>query len=217
MPIPPPPLAKANNQIPRPCANPPTPCPTNNHVFKTCGLNKSVHWAHCSECEALAEKMSIIPAIVVRADWMFAQSLERLKISGNPRNIRWAEGDIICRIAKRKDTWEWRELKCLGLAVLSLTNVLRIGEAWTVSSPRDGKLCFMGEKSQSGDHDQDLGPWPSRWMRFIKEELHNRGVAEDRPHGYQSPADLEEVWVALVAGLELAHYRWHCLWRGGAT
>ena len=81
----------------------------------------------------LAEKMAIIPAIVVQADGMFAESLERLRVSRNPRNIRWAEGDVICKIAKRKDTWEWKELKCLGLAVLSLTNLLRIGEAWTVS------------------------------------------------------------------------------------
>ena len=165
----------------------------------------------------LAEKMAIIPTIVVPADWMFAESLERLRISRNPRDIRWAEGDIICRIAKTKDTWEWKELECLGLAVLSLTNLLRIGGARTVSSPGDGKLCFMGEKSQSGEHDQDLGPWPSRWMRFIKEERQKHGVAEDRPHGYQSPADLEEAWVALVAGSELEHYRWHCLRRGGAT
>ena len=35
----------------------------------------------------LAEKMSIIPAIVVLADWLFAESLERLGISRNPRNI----------------------------------------------------------------------------------------------------------------------------------
>ena len=38
----------------------------------------------------LAEKMSIIPVIVVPMDWMFAESLERLMISRNPRNIRWA-------------------------------------------------------------------------------------------------------------------------------
>ena len=126
-----------------------------------------------------AEKMAIIPAIVVPPDWMFAKSLERLTISRNPRNIRWAEGDIMYRIARRKDTWEWKELECLGLAVLSLTNLLRIGEAWTLSSPGDGKLCFLGEKSRSGEHDQDLGPWPSRWMRFIKEERHKHGVVED--------------------------------------
>ena len=132
---------------------------------------------------------AIIPAIVVPADRMFAEWLERLRISRNPRNIRWAKGDVICKIAKRKDTWEWKELECLGLAVLSPTNLLRIGEA---SSPGDGKLCFMGEKSRSGERDQDLGPWLSRWMRFIKEEQQKRGVVEDRPHGYQSPADLEE-------------------------
>ena len=123
----------------------------------------------------------------------------------------------MCRITKRKDTWEWKELECLGLAVLSLMNLLRIGEAWTAASSGDGKLCFLDEKSRSGEHDQDLGPWPSRWMRFIKEEHHKRGVAEDRPHGYQSPANLEEAWVAFVAGSELKHYRWHCLRRGGAT
>ena len=57
-----------------------------------------------------AEKMAIIPAIVVPGDWMFAESLERPRISRNPRDIRWAEGDIICRITKRKDTWEWKAL-----------------------------------------------------------------------------------------------------------
>ena len=103
------------------------------------------------------------------------------------------------------------------MAVLSLTNLLRIGEAWTVSSPGDGKLCFMGEKSRGGDHEQDLRPWSSRWMRFIKEERQKRGVAKDRPQGYRSPADFEEAWVALVAGTELEHHRWHCLRRGGAT
>ena len=113
--------------------------------------------------------------------------------------------------------WEQKELECLALAVMSPTNLLRIGEAWTVSCPRDGKPCFMGEKSRSGDHDQDLGPLLSRWMRFIKEQRHKRGVAEDRPHGYQLPGDLEEAWVALVAGSKLEHYKWHRLWRGGAT
>ena len=115
---------------------------------------------------------------------------------------------ILHMITKRKDTWEWKELECLGLAVLSLTNLLRIGEAWTVSSPGDGKLCFLGEKSRSGEH-----PRP----RAVEEERQKRGVAEDRPHGYQSPADLEEAWVALVAGSDLEHYRWHCLRRGGAA
>ena len=75
----------------------------------------------------------------------------------------------------------------------------------------------MGEESHSGEHDQDLGPWPSRWMRFIKKERQKRGVAEDRLHGYRSPADLEEAWVALVVGSELEHHRWHSLRRGGAT
>ena len=64
----------------------------------------------------LAEKMSIIPAIVVPADWLFAEPVERLRILRNPRNIRWAEGDIICKITKRKATWEWKELECLGMA-----------------------------------------------------------------------------------------------------
>ena len=131
--------------------------------------------------------------------------------------MKHAKGNIVCRLAKRKDTWEWKELECLGMAVPTLTNLLRIGGAWTVSSLGDGERCFMGEKSRSGEHEQDLRPWPSRWMRFIKEEGHKRGVAEDRPHGYQSPTDLEEAWVALVAGTELEHYRWHCLQRGGAT
>ena len=54
-------------------------------------------------------------------------------------------------------------------------------------------------------------------MRFIKEERQKCGVAEDRPHGYQSPADLEEAWVALVAGSDLEHYKRHCLRRGEAT
>ena len=40
----------------------------------------------------LVEKMSIIPAMVVPADWMFAKSLERLQISRNPKNIRRVEG-----------------------------------------------------------------------------------------------------------------------------
>ena len=43
------------------------------------------------------------------------------------------------------------------MAVLSLTKLLRIGEAWTISLPGDGKLCFMGEKSRSGEHEQDPG------------------------------------------------------------
>ena len=115
------------------------------------------------------------------------------------------------------DTWEWKELECLGLVVVSLMNMLRIGEAWTVSSPGDGKLCFMGEKSRGGEYEQDLEPWPSRWMRFIREKRQKRGVAEDRPHGYQSPVDLEEAWVVLVASMELEHYKWHCLLTGGAT
>ena len=61
---------------------------------------------------------------MVPADWMFVESLERLGISRNPRNIPWAEGDVICKIANRKDTWEWKELESLSLAVVSLTNLL---------------------------------------------------------------------------------------------
>ena len=36
----------------------------------------------------LAEKVAIIQAILVPADWIFAESGERLKILRNPRNIR---------------------------------------------------------------------------------------------------------------------------------
>ena len=64
----------------------------------------------------------------------------------------------MCRIAKRKDTWEWKELECLGIAILLLTNLLHIGEAWAVSSLCSGKLCFLGAKSRSGEHEQDLRP-----------------------------------------------------------
>ena len=75
------------------------------------------------------------------------------------------------------------------MAVLSLTNLLRIGEAWTICSPRDDKLCVMGQKSRSGEHEQDLGPWASCWMRFRKEERQKRGVAE------------EPTWVSVMSGL----------------
>ena len=99
----------------------------------------------------------------------------------------------------------------------SLTNLLRVGEAWTISSPADGKACFVGEKSRWGDHEEDLGLWPSRGMRFIKEKRQKCGVALDRPHGFQSASDLEEAWVGLISGTDLEHHRWHCLKRGGAT
>ena len=56
-------------------------------------------------------------------------------------------------MAKRKDRWELKQLQCLGMAVLSLTNLLRIGKACAVSSHGDGKLCFMGEKSRRGEHE----------------------------------------------------------------
>ena len=88
---------------------------------------------------------------------MFAESLKRIRFSRNPTNILWAKGDVICTIAKRKDTWERKGVQCLGLVVLSLKNLLRIGGAWTLSSPGDGTLCFMGKKSRSDEHYQDLG------------------------------------------------------------
>ena len=50
----------------------------------------------------------------------------------------------------------------MGLVVLSLTNLMRVGEAKTISSPADGKVCFVGQKSRRGDHEQDLGPQPLR-------------------------------------------------------
>ena len=72
-----------------------------------------------------------------RLDFRSVGTLARLRNWRNPQNIRWAEGDIICKISRKKETWSWRELECMGIDVLSLTNLLRIGEAWTVSSPGD--------------------------------------------------------------------------------
>ena len=160
----------------------------------------------------LAEKMGIIPTIVVPTDWMFAESLDKSRISRNLRHIPRAEGDIICKISKRKDTWEWKELQCLGLDVLLLTGKPRRSQhvemANSASWARSRIVVNMTKTSGHGRH---AGCGSSR------KSAKKRGVVEDRPHGYQSPADLEEACVALVAWSELEDYRWHCLRRGGTT
>ena len=93
--------------------------------------------------------------------------------------------------------------------------MLRIDEAWALSSLGPGKVCFMGEKSLSREHEEDLEPWLLRWMRIIRQEPENPEMAKDRPHGYQSPEVLEEAWVAVVANNELEHYTWRHLRREG--
>ena len=100
----------------------------------------------------LAEKMAVISPVVAPAVWFFAGSLERLRLPRNLNRIQWAEGDITYKIAKRKEIWEWKKLEFMELAVLSLTNLLRVGEAGTISWPADGKVCFVGEKSGRGDY-----------------------------------------------------------------
>ena len=60
-----------------------------------------------------------------------------------------------------------RLVRCMSFSVCC---PIAHGEAWTFSAHGDGKLCFLGGKSHSGEPDQDLGPWPPRWMRFIKKE-----------------------------------------------
>ena len=62
----------------------------------------------------LAEKMTIISSVVALADWLFAGSLERLRLPRIPNNLRWVEGDIMCTIAKREEVWEWKELECMA-------------------------------------------------------------------------------------------------------
>ena len=104
----------------------------------------------------------------------------------------------------------------MGLAVLCLTNLLRVAEAWRISSPAHGKVCFVVEKLRRGDNEQDLGPWPSQWMRFIKEEQQTCGVAM----AALMVSNRQQIWKKHgwdVTGTDLEYHKWHCLWRGGAT
>ena len=64
--------------------------------------------------------------------------------------MRWAPADVIHNIAIRRRQFSWPEMECLALAVLSMSNLLRLGEAWSTSQNGPGKLVFKEEKNRPG-------------------------------------------------------------------
>ena len=129
----------------------------------------------------LAEKMSIILVIVVQWTRCLLRHWRGSGCQETRGTSDGLKGTSFAGLQRERTRGGGRALECPGMAVLSLTNLLCIGEAWTISSLGDGKLCFMGEKLRSGDHEQELGPWASRWMRFIKEERQKCGVGDWYP------------------------------------
>ena len=105
----------------------------------------------------------------------------------------------------------------MGLAILSITNLLRVGEAFTVAKTGPGQMSFQGEKSRAGENTQDVGPWASRWLDFITREREKRGHKTDKASCFQTASDLEAHWVSMVTGTPMQHLRWHALRRGGAA
>ena len=61
-------------------------------------------------------------------------------------------------MAKNRDEREWKELECLGVAVISFTDLLQVDEAWSVGRPEDGGIKFEGHWSRRAENTQDLGP-----------------------------------------------------------
>ena len=73
---------------------------------------------------------------------MFAGAMKRLRVLANPENIRWAQADILCKVAKGKDERGWKELEFLGLAGISFTNLVQVREAWFLGRWEDGGIKF---------------------------------------------------------------------------
>ena len=124
---------------------------------------------------------------------------------------------MLYEVAAGKEKFTWPEMECLGLAALSLCNLLRIGEAWTAHRSGLGQLVFQGEKSRQGVQVQDVGPWADRWLRFLDEERRRRGGNGTVAYNFSSPSELEAQWVELVAGTSHRSLRWHGHRRGGAA
>ena len=120
-------------------------------------------------------------------------------------------------MAAGKGTFTRPEMECIALAVLSLCNLLRIGEAWTAHRSGLGQLIFRGEKSRPGIQVQDVGPWANRWLRFLDEERRRRGGGGAVAYNFSSPSELEAQWVELVAGTSHKSLRSHGHRRGGTA
>ena len=165
----------------------------------------------------LAEKADIIQSLVRGSDRIFAKSLEKLQRKKNSRRVQWSPSGILYEVAAGKEKFTWPEMECLGLAALSLCNLLRIGEAWTAHRRGLGQRVFQGEKSRQGVQVQDVGPWADRWLRFLDEERRRRGGNGTVAYNFSSPSELEAQWVELVAGTSHRSLRWHGHRRGGAA
>ena len=69
-------------------------------------------------------------------------------------------------VAKRA-TLSSGEVEALALAVLASTNLLRVGEEYTVRRKEQGVLDFFGVKNRVAWHVQPLGPWARRWPELL--------------------------------------------------
>ena len=165
----------------------------------------------------LAEKADIIQSLVRGSDWIFAKSMEKNRRKKNSRPVRWSPSRILYEVAAGKGKFTWPEMECLGLAALSLCNLLQIGEAWTAHRSGLGQLVFQGEKSRQGVQVEDVGPWADRWLRFLDEERRRRGGNGTVAYNFSSLSELEAQRVELVAGTSHRSLRWHGHRCGGAA
>ena len=78
----------------------------------------------------LAEKGGLVAHVVHEADWVFAKLLENLRKQKGGTWTRWSPSGIVYEIMARRTIFSWPEVECLALAILSLCNLVRLGEAW---------------------------------------------------------------------------------------
>ena len=88
--------------------------------------------------------------MVQESDWIFVKGLEKLRKKRADPWVHWAPFDVIYDITVRKQQFTGPEIECLALAVLCVSTLLRLGEAWSAYRVGLGKLVFTGEKNRPG-------------------------------------------------------------------
>ena len=164
----------------------------------------------------LAEKLGCIRPTVRPVHWLMARGAATTTAAPRPTQV-WAELVTLRLMARSiRTTLDWF---CLGLAVISFTTLLRVGEAASVRPVDLRKRCVLGFFDDKKDDDWvtvRLGAWPEAWRAAMAAHP----WVSSRPASVPLMAaafDLQAAIHGLLAATGWESMGWHAWRRGGAA
>ena len=111
------------------------------------------------------DKLRLHPRIAETGDWQVVKWLAKRRVRGEFTLVRWALMELFVWLAEQ--VMDLASAEVVALACISVSCLLRVGEAATVRTSAREDVTFNGEKGRPSIRDVEVGPWTKWWALFL--------------------------------------------------